>query len=434
MINGAYGGKMRHNRFVALATAAMSLLTVGLAGCGSNSSSSGNGPTTITLWHSFTEADGKTVAKIADNFNKSQKKYKVNIEVNPGNVVTDKLMSSLSAGTGPDFVVLPPDTAKGYITQHAFESVDDFYSDKANDTKTLRANVVKDGMVDGKHYGVPMGVAPFTVYYNKQIFDKAGIKEADFPKNFDEFAALAQKLTVDSNKDGTPEQYGIALSDKDAGYLPVFLQSAGTDLVVNDKANLTSPTAKEALTWWRDNFWAKKVSPSNLSLTDAQSLFVSGKAVMFYIGPWIKVAAQQKNVNIGTFAFPKGTKEHVTEMAANFWYLTSQGAQNEDKKKGVYAFLKYFNNKKNQITWGVEANYPPNRTDVTSEDLHNNQLVAQITPYMKYGKLLLGSVPSHFTDVQSELNALGPKISASKGDISSLLQQSNNKIQSIISQ
>lgn len=427
---------MRRIKLMALATAAASLMTMGLAGCGSSSSSSSTsgGRTTITVWHSFTEADGKTVAKVASDFNKSQSKYTVKIEVNPGNVVTDKLLSSLSAGTGPDFVVLPPDTAKGYITQHAFVPVDDFYSNASYDTKSLRSNVVKDGMVNGKHYGVPMGVAPYTVYYNKALWQKAGLTEKDYPKTFDELAQLAQKLTVDSNNDGTPEQYGIALADKEAGYLPTFLQAAGTDLVVNDKANLTSKTAKDALTWWRDNFYAKKITPSNISLTDAQSLFTSGKAAMYYIGPWVKVAAKSKGIDVDTFEFPKGSKVHVTEMAANFWYLTSQGAKDENKKKGVYEFLKYFNNKKNQITWGVEANYPPNRTDVTSADLHDNQLVAKITPYMKYGRLLLGSVPSHFTDVQSELNALGPKISSSTGDISSLLSQSNNKIQSLISQ
>lgn len=426
---------MKRIKLVALVTAAASLLTMGLAGCGNGASSSDKGgTTTITLWHSFTESDGKTVAKIANLFNKSQKKYKITVEENPANVVTDKLLSSLSAGTGPDLVVLPPDTAKGYITQHAFESTDDFYSDSKNDTAVLRKNVVKDGMVDGKHYGVPMGDAPYSVYYNKKLFEKAGITEADYPKTLDDLAKLAQRLTVDSNNDGTPEQYGIALSDKEAGYIPTFLQAAGTDLVVDGKANLTSATAKDTLTWWRDNFWAKKVSPSNISLVDAQSLFVSGKAAMFYIGPWIKNTAAQKNVEIGTFEFPKGSKKKVTEVAANYWYVTSQGAKDANKKKGIYEFLKFFNNRKNQITWGVEANYPPNRTDITSADLHNNALVAQITPYMKYGKVFLGSVPSHFTDVQSELNALGPKISSSTGDISPLLKQSNDKIQSLISQ
>lgn len=53
---------------------------------------------------------------------------------------------------------------------------------------------------------------------------------------------------------------------------------------------------------------------------------------------------------------------------------------------------------------------------------------------MDNAKLLLGSVPSGFADVQSELNALGPKISASTGDISPILEASNTKIQSLINQ
>ena len=302
----------------------------------------------------------------------------------------------------------------------------------SNETSHYRKNVVKDGEVDGKHYGVPMGHAPYSVYFNKAIFDAAGITEDQYPKTWDDLAALASKLTVDKDGDGTPDQYGIALADKDAGYLPIFLQGAGTDLVVDGKANLTSKKSKDTLTWIRDNFYAKKSSPSNLSLVDAQTLFCSGKAAMFWIGPWIVNAAKEKGIETGTFEMPKGPEKQVTEVAANYWYTTSQVDGNDAKKKAAYAWMKFFNNKKNQITWAVKANYPPNRTDVTADDMKSNNFVSQISPYMDHSSLLLGSVPSGFADVQSELNALGPKISESTGDLTDILQKSNDKIQGYI--
>lgn len=325
-----------------------------------------------------------------------------------------------------------PDGAKGFIKQGAIVSTDDFYSDSSNETSHYRKNVVKDGEVDGKHYGVPMGHAPYSVYFNKAIFDAAGITEDQYPKTWDDLAALASKLTVDKDGDGTPDQYGIALADKDAGYLPIFLQGAGTDLVVDGKANLTSKKSKDTLTWIRDNFYAKKSSPSNLSLVDAQTLFCSGKAAMFWIGPWIVNAAKEKGIETGTFEMPKGPEKQVTEVAANYWYTTSQVDGNDAKKKAAYAWMKFFNNKKNQITWAVKANYPPNRTDVTADDMKSNNFVSQISPYMDHSSLLLGSVPSGFADVQSELNALGPKISESTGDLTDILQKSNDKIQGYI--
>ncbi|MCI1964360.1 MAG: ABC transporter substrate-binding protein [Ancrocorticia sp.] len=431
---------MRRRNMIAAASILAVVGAAGLSGCGSQQSSSGSSSsgasdaTTITLWSGFTETDGKVVQKIADNFNASQDKYKIDVETNPWNVINDKLMSGLSAGNGPDILTYQADSAKGYIEQGAFISMDDFYADASNETDTYRQNVVNDAMVDGKHYGVPMGHAPYSVYFNKEIFKKAGLTEADYPKTWDELVALAQKLTVDTNGDGTPDQYGIALADKDSGYIPTFLQAAGSDLVVDGKAALDTDTAKSVLTYWRDNIYAKQASPTNISLTDAQTLFTSGKAAMFFIGPWIVQTAKDKGIDVGTFEFPKGPSAKVTQAASNYWYVTSQVEGDKAKTEGIYAFMKYFNNKENQITWALEANYPPNRTDITADDLADNPLIAQISPYMDDAKLLLGSVPTGFADVQSELNALGPKISSSTGDISSILEDSNQKIQSIISQ
>ncbi|WP_418969051.1 extracellular solute-binding protein [Alloscardovia omnicolens] len=425
---------MKNSYVTRLATVFISsALLLSTAACSSSANSSG-GTVELSVWSGFTAEDGKVIQKIADEFNKSQKKAKVTIEQNPWNVINDKMLSAISAGNGPDVVTYQPDTAKGYINQGAFIPTDDFYSDKENETDTYRSNIVKDAEVDGKHYGVPMGHAPYSVYFNKAIFDKAGISEDSYPKTWEELAQLSQKLTIDEDSDGNPEQYGIALADKDAGYLPTFLQMAGTDLVVDGKSNLSSTDSQKMLTWVRDNFYAKKSSPTNLSLVDAQSLFVAGKAAMFWIGPWIVNTAKEKGIETGTFEAPKGTKAQVTQAASNYWYVTSQVDGNKEKTAAAYAWLKYFNSKKNQITWAVDANYPPNRTDISSSELSENSFVAQISPYMDKTQVMLGSVPTGFSDIQSELNTLGPKISASSGDISAMLKESDNKIQGYLQQ
>ena len=420
-------------RATASAAAFALLLTPTLAACGSDDANA-DGTTEITIWHGFTEKDGDVVQQIADSYNESQSTYHVNIEKNPWNVINDKLMSGLSAGNGPDLLTYQPDSAKGYIDQGAFISTDDFYAEESNETSTYRKNVVDDGMIDGTHYGVPMGHAPYSVYYNTAIFDAAGITEDDIPQSWDELVSLAQRLTIDDNGDGIPEQYGIAFADKDSGYIPTLLQAAGSDLIVDGKASLDTDTANEVLTYWRDNIYATHASPTNISLTDAQSLFTSGKAAMFLIGPWIVQAAGDKDIEVGTFEFPAGPEQNVTLAASNYWYVTSQADGDADKIAGIYDFMKYFNSKDNQILWATEANYPPNRTDITADDLADNTLIAQISPYMDYAKPLLGSVPTAFADVQSELNALGPKISDSTGDITDILTASNDKIQSLIEQ
>ena len=67
--------KMKIMRQAAVAAVAVATLsTVGLSACGSgsNGAEGKDGVTNIVMWHGFSEADGKTLKKIVDNFNKSQ--------------------------------------------------------------------------------------------------------------------------------------------------------------------------------------------------------------------------------------------------------------------------------------------------------------------------------------------------------------------------
>ena len=111
--------KSSTTRYAIAAVAAAMILP--LAACG-GSGASADGVTELSVWSGFTENDGKVVQKIADEFNKSQKKVKVTIEQNPWNVINDKMLSAISAGNGPDVVTYQPDGAKGYIQQGAFVS------------------------------------------------------------------------------------------------------------------------------------------------------------------------------------------------------------------------------------------------------------------------------------------------------------------------
>ena len=56
--------------------------TLGLSGCGSSSDveKTADGKVKITMWHGFSEADGKTLESIVKDFNKSQDKYEIDAQ------------------------------------------------------------------------------------------------------------------------------------------------------------------------------------------------------------------------------------------------------------------------------------------------------------------------------------------------------------------
>lgn len=422
-----------HRNRVALAATALALSGLVLAGCANGNAGESSGPTTITVWHGFTEADGDVVQKIADDFNSSQSDYRVQIEVNPWNVITDKLLPALKAGNGPDLVTQEVTAAAGYIRQGAFSSLQDFYDDPANETDTYDQHVVDYTVKDGEHFGVPMGYAPYSIWYNKQMWADAGVTEC--PATWDDMIALAEKLTVKSASGGTPDVYGLSISDKQSTMLPAFLESGGGDVYDADKGViLDSPENVKTMEWLRDAY-AKGAMPTNIGLADAVALFTGKKAAMTWIGPWIVSGAEAAGIDLGVCNAPAGSDRVATPAAANYWWLTSQGAKDDKTKAGSEAFLAYFNSHDSQVTWAVDANYPPNRNDVTAEEMASNPVIATLTPFVKDANVRLPGLPGGSTDVEAELDTLSVNISqGTGGDVPSLVAQASDKLTEIISQ
>jgi multiple sugar transport system substrate-binding protein len=413
-------------------TAVAAVAALALTGCGAsgNNGTSSGSPTVIHVWHGFTEADGKVVQEIADDFNASQKSYKVEMEVNPWNVISDKLLPALKSGNGPDLVVQGVDTGQGYVKQGAFASLEDFYDNPKNETDTYDEHVVDYAKFGGKHYAVPMGYAPYSIWYNKKMFADAGI--TDTPKTWDDLIALAQKLTVKKPGESKPEIYGLSLGDKQSTFLPTIVQSGGGEVVKDGKIVLDTPQNVKTLEWWQQQV-AKGWGPTNISLADAVALFTGGKAAMTWIGPWVITGAQAGGIDVGVFSAPAGPEKVATPAAANYWWLTSLGAKDPTVKKGSEAFLAYFNSHKEQVKWALKANYPPNRTDITTDELSSNPIIATLAPQAKDAYIPLASLPGGGTDVNTELDTLSVHIDErTGGDVGSLVKGTSDKLKNII--
>ena len=85
--------------------------TLGLSGCGSSSDveKTADGKVKITMWHGFSEADGKTLESIVKDFNKSQDKYEIDAQLQPWSTIGETMVTKVTSGDGPDFVTTGAD-------------------------------------------------------------------------------------------------------------------------------------------------------------------------------------------------------------------------------------------------------------------------------------------------------------------------------------
>ncbi|WP_417555128.1 ABC transporter substrate-binding protein [Microbacterium sp.] len=408
---------------MAVVTAAV---TATLAGCSSSAAPDASGPVTLTFWHGYTEADGKVLDQIVQDFNKSQKDITIKTETKTWAVIGDTLLPALSAKTGPDIVALPAENLPVYASKGAFAKLDDFYASDTIKKASLNENAANMTKVEGSYYGVPTGFVPLSVIYNKAMFDKAGITA--FPTTWDEWVADAQKMTVDADGDGTPEQYGLALPDHATvgnGVWATLFYGNGGGIVDNGKSIIDSDANARTLSYWASAVKNDRISPTGLDGVAADKLFSSGKAAMEIGGPWMASVATENKIDYGIAAVPAGPKSDAVSAIGISAAVTAQA--DAAKKAAAERFFDYFFSKDVATKWSLGSGWPPLRTDIPSADVSSNPVVASLTDLVGTARPLLPGV-ANSTDVLSAVDEATQK-SLTGGDPATLLKSASAQVQ-----
>jgi multiple sugar transport system substrate-binding protein len=396
---------------------------------GTSTSDTSGGTVELTFWHGYTEADGDVLNQIVADFNDSQEAVHIVTEVNPWAVIDDTLLPSLSAGNGPDIVAMPAERLPVYAAKGAFVALDDFYADAANNATELNAGAVEMVTVDGTRYGIPTGFVPLALYYNKALFDAAGVTEP--PTTWDEWVDTATALTVDENGDGTPEQYGVVLPDHATvanGLWPSLFYGNGGDIVADGEAVVDSPENAETLAFWKDAIVGDAISPTGVDGIGADELFSGGKAAMTIGGPWMTFIAADNEIDLGIAAIPAGPEVQAASAIGISMAITAQ--DDPEVQAAAETFFAYFLNDENSVAWSLGSGWPPLRTDVPADAIAENATVAALTPMAEFGRPLLPGVVNT-TDVLAAVDELTQRAMAGE-DIAMLLAEAQGKIETAL--
>jgi multiple sugar transport system substrate-binding protein len=147
---------------------------------------------------------------VIDAFQKEYPNVKVEIEnIGSGTEYWTKLQTMVAAGTAPD--VLYPATHNAYAlaSNGALMFVDDLAKRDKIDLNKYDQSILNLYKYNGKTTCLPIDTAALVIFYNKNMFDAAGVP---YPKDgwtLDDFLATAQKLTKDTNNDGKTDQFGV---------------------------------------------------------------------------------------------------------------------------------------------------------------------------------------------------------------------------------
>jgi multiple sugar transport system substrate-binding protein len=322
------------------------IITAACSGSSNDNSNSNSATGDITVAEpSDNPGDIQARKKLAAEFMKLHPDINVKILVIPAEGYDQKVLTLIAGGKPPDLfgsgdVQIPNIVAKNYaINLDTFAQNDNF------DLSQIYPQIVEGLTFDGNLAGLSDNWDTQVMYYNKTMFEKAGISPPNADWTWDDFQTAAQQLTAG---EGSHKQYGAVF---DSWFAPLYstIWSYGGDVTSADgkSCEINQPPAIEAINFIL-NLYKQGLSPSPQAMSQqgqgAEHIFLSGRAGMLVgSGRWAAYDLQSvKRFQWAMAPLPKGPAGR-----ANFFHLSMFGiAHNSQHAGAAWEFLKYMLSKK----------------------------------------------------------------------------------------
>lgn len=314
-----------------------------LAGCGGSSSGSDEGEKssgdskTVTMmsWYSEDQMEG-VIDAIEE---KLGGEYTIDYTYVTNSDYNNVLSTQLAAGEGPDVISdganFPARIKAGNVKDITDTGLTDGFSDEGLALCT----------VDGKNYGIPCYGWFAGIFYNKDLFEQAGITEV--PTTYDEFLNVCDKL---ESKDIKPIAMGLADGDNGLHAFSGFLESNFYEATEEGKNfDVDFAEGKEKMEGTLNPYiekWMKMVDNGyitsdmvGISFDQAKDEFSNGKAAMFITGPWEYDTFKEAGVNFGVMPFLGDGEEtqYLIGGPAASWGINTNTKNEEGAEKVLEA-------------------------------------------------------------------------------------------------
>ena len=235
---------------------------------------------TLTLW---TESATAPEGVFAQEFSEMDNGITIDVrEIRFDDLVTDTLRA-VATNTNPDLIAIDNPDHAAFASRGAFLDITDrVAASDAIDIEAVFPGPRASLTWEDRIYGIPRASNTIALYYNRDMFEAAGLDPDSPPATWDALLAAARALT-----DAENDVYGIAFSARASEegtfqFLP-WAQMAG-----GGYENINADGVADALALWKTFLDEGLASPDTLTRGqwDSTGTFNGGNAAMAISGPW----------------------------------------------------------------------------------------------------------------------------------------------------
>lgn len=288
-------------------------------------------------------------SRIVDDFNESQSDVHVTFTATGTNHL-EELMTRLATGEAPDLTSqLQGYELASYVEAGHIKDIKD-----APYMQYIRDTELDTVTIDGGVYGIPMDTQAWGVFYNKALFEQAGITEV--PKTVTQLKECVQKL-------------------QDAGITP-FAAGYGTEWTIGQYlgygcSSILTPKATELGEDYKKGNWTfdlpgidlafdvldlvndnTQERPFDTDVSGQYAVFAKEEAAMMLQGNWsiLQVRELNPDMQMGIFPLPISEEEEDLVFPKQYGFVINVLAKTEEdpeKEEAINTFMEYFLNPEN---------------------------------------------------------------------------------------
>ncbi len=264
--------------------------------------------------------ESKELQAVIDKVNAEATDFQIVHQSIPADYYT-KVQTMIAGNTAPDLMWLSQEYVANYADSGAIMDITDQVA-KLSDMPAAKLDDYYPGSLAvakyaGKLYGLPWIAQPVVLYYNPDLFQKAGVNPPDESWTWDTFKDAAKKLTI-KDASGNVTQYGTSFS----GWPPIhmFIWQAGGEVISPDlkSSPVDSPEAVQGEQFYADIIYNPDYAVPEAVIKEQGfgEMAKAGKVAMFFGGAAddLDYAYQKdpKNAKLVMALVPKGPKDRTT--------------------------------------------------------------------------------------------------------------------------
>ncbi len=396
-------------------------------------------PSLMRVWITW----GDNPAQLQSLFDKYTAATGIKIEVNAP-VEDDKVIAALSGNEPPDILVLSgPDNVGTWQREKLLAPLDDIIAASKIDLNDIFPAPLSLCKFGGKYYALPWGTDTYALFWNKDLFEDAGLDPEKPPTTIEELDAIADKLTK-VEADGTVTQVGF-IPDFSWSHLDLYLKMFGGSAYNADltKVTLNTPEMVACLKW-QQHFYSKYGAEQVLKFTSAlggysspDQGFYAGKIAMMVDGEWqpgpnfIQKYKPELNYDVAPFPYPADHPERKnTNMVGGTVVTIPSGVKSKDASGKLLAWIV----SPEIVAEEMSANFnlPTSKKAAQDARFHENRKFEVFLNLMGDPNASTSPLTAISAELNTELGQIEEQVVHAGAEPEPLLQAADEKLQPLL--